>query len=234
MIKMNNTHKVIFNDRTEYHKINTTQCHREDGPAIEFNNGDRHWYSHGKLHREDGPAIERINGTKMWYKNGLLHREKDPANIQRDDSGKLITEEWYIEGVLHNEHGVAKRFYHSSGAIDVEYYSNGKKCNSLEEVEKYIKQLRIKAQLDGQDGRVEKPFGTVWYKNNKIHREDGPAIEANNGNKSWLQNGILHNLNGPSMIQSDGTTKYHIWGLEYKREDWEKEVLVIEMAGINE
>ena len=36
--------------------------HREDGPAIEYANGNKHWYLNGKLHREDGPAIENANG----------------------------------------------------------------------------------------------------------------------------------------------------------------------------
>jgi len=32
--------------------------------------GDKYWYLHGKLHREDGPAIEFINGTKKWFYHG--------------------------------------------------------------------------------------------------------------------------------------------------------------------
>lgn len=31
---------------------------------IEFVDGSKYWYVHGKLHREDGPAIEWTNGTK--------------------------------------------------------------------------------------------------------------------------------------------------------------------------
>jgi hypothetical protein len=44
--------------------------HREDGPAIEYVNGSRHWYIDGKCHREDGPAIEYSGGDKSWYLNG--------------------------------------------------------------------------------------------------------------------------------------------------------------------
>ncbi len=53
--------------------------HREDGPAIECINGDKHWYQNGKLHREDGPAIEWYDGDKEWYQNGKLHRVDGPA-----------------------------------------------------------------------------------------------------------------------------------------------------------
>jgi hypothetical protein len=34
------------------------QLHRENGPAIEYANGDTAWYQYGKLHREDGPAVD--------------------------------------------------------------------------------------------------------------------------------------------------------------------------------
>ena len=29
-----------------------------------FNDGDKEWFFNGKLHREDGPAIEYFNGDK--------------------------------------------------------------------------------------------------------------------------------------------------------------------------
>jgi phage terminase Nu1 subunit (DNA packaging protein) len=46
------------------------ELHRENGPAIEYADGDRFWYIDGKLHREDGPAIERAGGYEAWYING--------------------------------------------------------------------------------------------------------------------------------------------------------------------
>ena len=53
--------------------------HREDGPAVEYPNGNKQWYLNGKLHREDGPAIDYGNANKQWYLNGKLHREDGPA-----------------------------------------------------------------------------------------------------------------------------------------------------------
>lgn len=44
--------------------------HREDGPAIEYTNGDKYWWLNGKLHRENGPAVEWSNGDKYWFLNG--------------------------------------------------------------------------------------------------------------------------------------------------------------------
>ena len=70
------------------------QYHRENGPAIIFENGDAYWFINGKLHREDGPAIENSNGSKEWFVNGKLHREDGPA-IQG-----LYSNEWYFLGKL--------------------------------------------------------------------------------------------------------------------------------------
>jgi len=44
--------------------------HREDGPAIEWSNGDKEWFKNGKRHREDGPAVEWFNEDKEWWLNG--------------------------------------------------------------------------------------------------------------------------------------------------------------------
>jgi len=54
-----------------YHKDKEMEIpHREDGPAIEWSNGNKSWYLNGKLHREDGAAIEYADGKKAWYLNG--------------------------------------------------------------------------------------------------------------------------------------------------------------------
>lgn len=60
------------------------QLHREDGPAIQWANGDKSWYRNGQLHREDGPAIEWADGRKAWYRNGQLIREDGSAVILAD------------------------------------------------------------------------------------------------------------------------------------------------------
>lgn len=47
------------------------QLHREDGPAIEYNNGDKSWWVNGKYHRLDGPAREWSKGDKSWWVNDV-------------------------------------------------------------------------------------------------------------------------------------------------------------------
>lgn len=51
--------------------------HREDGPAIEYNDGGKYWYKCGKLHRKDGPAIYLPDGYKSWWLNGNYYGDND-------------------------------------------------------------------------------------------------------------------------------------------------------------
>ena len=50
------------------------KLHREDGPAVTTECGNKLWYKHDLLHREDGPAIIKSNGIHEWYSNGRLLR----------------------------------------------------------------------------------------------------------------------------------------------------------------
>ena len=64
-------HKFYYSD----HKMMV--FHREDGPAIEYVNGDRVWYLNGLFHCEDGPAIQWVDGPKWWYLNGQCISEAE-------------------------------------------------------------------------------------------------------------------------------------------------------------
>ena len=55
-----------------------------------------------------------------------------------------------------------------------------------------------------------------WYKNGIRHREDGPALEIINGDKEWWQNGKLHRLDGPAI---DQLNKYKFWYYQGKQID---------------
>jgi hypothetical protein len=61
-----------YNEKNEHH--------REDGPAIEHSNGEKHWYLNDKLHREDGPAVEYPDGSKYWYLNDKQLTKKEFNN----------------------------------------------------------------------------------------------------------------------------------------------------------
>ena len=76
-----------------YNKDN--QLHREDGPAVEYANGDKFWFINGKQHREDGPAIEYANGDKLWFINGKKLTEEEFNKRTKPCIGKKVV----IDGI---------------------------------------------------------------------------------------------------------------------------------------
>lgn len=62
------------------HKDSEDRYHKLDGPAVEYNNGTKKWFIHGKLHREDGPAIIWNSGNVLYFLNGEEISEKDYQN----------------------------------------------------------------------------------------------------------------------------------------------------------
>lgn len=98
------------------------QYHRDDGPAIEWENGARSWYRNGQMHRDDGPAQEHPNGYKAWFLNGQLHRDGGPA-IEYPNGAQM----WYRNGQLHRDDGPAVE--HPDGTQI--WYRNGKPTRAL-------------------------------------------------------------------------------------------------------
>jgi hypothetical protein len=82
-----------------YYVIKGTDIlHREEGPAVEWNDGRKDWYINGMRHRVDGPAAIYSDGTKEWYLNGMPHREDGPAATYYN--GKV---DWYLNGVSYSK-----------------------------------------------------------------------------------------------------------------------------------
>ncbi len=52
-----------------YYYNDQGDSHRDDGLAVEYVDGSKIWFQHGKLHREDGPAIEYVGGDNQWWYN---------------------------------------------------------------------------------------------------------------------------------------------------------------------
>ena len=66
------------------------KCHRENGPAIEYADGNKWWYLNGKKHRTDGPAVEYSDGSKEWRINGQQLAEQEHRMIVRQMKIKLL------------------------------------------------------------------------------------------------------------------------------------------------
>lgn len=53
-----------------------------------------------------------------------------------------------------------------------------------------------------------------WYKNDQIHRTNGPANIYSDGQQTWYLRHQRHRTSGPAVIYSDGTVEYWINGRE--------------------
>lgn len=63
-----------------------------------------------------------------------------------------------------------------------------------------------------RNGRYYSNGSTEWYKNDLLHREDGPAYEYLDGTKQWYQFGEYHREDGPACIDIDGTEEWYLHG----------------------
>lgn len=59
-----------------------------------------------------------------------------------------------------------------------------------------------------------------YYFNNKLHREDGPAVEWGNGTKFWYRNGKFHREGGPACEYIDGTKFWYLNGEELTKAEF--------------
>jgi hypothetical protein len=88
-------------------------------------------------------------------------------------------------------------------------------------IDKYGNKIwKLNDKLHREDGHaIEYANGSkYWYLNHKLHREDGPALESASGNKYWYLNGKLHRENGPAEEYADGNKYWYLNG-KLHRED---------------
>ena len=84
------------------------------------------------------------------------------------------------------------------------------------------KEWFLNDKLHREDGpAVELAVGRKeWYINGKLHREDGPAIEFANGHKEWCLNGKRHREDGPAIESANGNKEWWINGVELTEEEF--------------
>jgi hypothetical protein len=82
--------------------------HREGGfPAVEFPDGSKRYYEHGKRHRIDGPAVLNSDGTNQWWiDDKQLSEEKFD---DRNKKGMKPFNKYYEEVGLNNIKVVEKQ-----------------------------------------------------------------------------------------------------------------------------
>ena len=156
--------------------------HREDGPAIIYPDGVVEYYINGKKHRKDGPAV--------IYTNGIL--------------------EYWIEGKLVDEY--------RPGFGCFEPKSREEALERLDRKERpYCREMYLadinKMWPEMKNGLIVNKYGIkLYYKDDKLHREDGPAVIYSNGNFSYWIDGKKHREGGPAVIYSNGILEYWIEG----------------------
>jgi len=61
-----------------------------------------------------------------------------------------------------------------------------------------------------------------WVIDGKTSRKDGPAIIYADGYKEWVVDGVTHRVDGPAVVRSDGTEAYYLYGTMYSKEEYYK------------
>ena len=88
-------------------------------------------------------------------------------------------------------------------------------------------------KLHREDGpAIEYADGNkFWFLNGKYHREDGPALECANGDKCWYLNGKRHREDGPAIERANGSKYWYLNGKEVTQEEHKRQTSpIIEMT----
>lgn len=128
------------------------------------------WTLGGKLHRTDGPALVEYDSSgevvrEQWLQHGKRHREDGPAVTEYRADGTKESDWYYQNGKEHREDGPSYVYYHANGTMP---QSHRWAKNGI--VGDTTKPSGIKYSETG--GITEE----CWYDNNKLHRQDFPAV----------------------------------------------------------
>jgi hypothetical protein len=77
------------------------------------------------------------------------------------------------------------------------------------------------AESDMQSVIIVNNYGDkIWYLNDLLHREDGPAVEHVNGAKEWYLHGQLHRTDGPAIECADDYNEWWLNGNWLTLDNW--------------
>jgi hypothetical protein len=72
-----------------------------------------------------------------------------------------------------------------------------------------------KYKINNMEYRKYNDGGQQWYKNSKLHRDDGPAVIDIDGEQQWYINGERHRDDGPA-ITGGGNEWWYINGKRHR------------------
>jgi|JI9StandDraft_1071089.scaffolds.fasta_scaffold305099_1 hypothetical protein len=198
--------------------------------------GTKSWYMNGNLHREDGPAVEWGDGDKWWYIDGLYRGNnkciftfyqpsdylgKDKTNVidvdfhERYPKVKVYTlndgfggtyEQYIIPGMESCINSCIERLY---GFYNIPLLYTGMMLN-IETAPRVIGNKSIK----------------TWCKDGDYHRTDSPAIEWSDGSKEWWVEGKYHRLDGPAVELANGLKHWYLEDQHYPKISLEDYVIL--------
>ena len=58
-----------------------------------------------------------------------------------------------------------------------------------------------------------------WYRNDLLHRENGPAVEWADGSTEWWLHGALHRTGAPAIERADGSREWWEHGRQVPHPD---------------
>lgn len=64
----------------------------------------------------------------------------------------------------------------------------------------------------------------AWYKGERLHRDNGPAVVYPNGSQYYYQYGMKHREDGPAVIRSDGHMSWYLNGVFVSKESFDLEM----------
>jgi hypothetical protein len=81
----------------------------------------------------------------------------------------------------------------------------------------YLNGLRTQVK-NGKE--VDQNGNQWWWKDSRLHRDDGPAIIYCDGTKYWYKNGCRHRENGPAVIRPNAEDLFFIHDISLTKEEW--------------
>jgi len=75
--------------------------------------------------------------------------------------------------------------------------------------------------MANNNGLIVSKYGTKhWYRDGKLHRADGPAIELSDGTKAWYIDDKLHRVDGPAIELANGSKYWYYNDKQYTFSQW--------------
>lgn len=170
------------------------------------------YWSNGKIHRQDGPAVIYEDGTQEWWLEGRRHRYDGPAIYNPDKKLSIYIKHGKIENQL-------STYYGSSIEMYVEPDKIIEALSKITNISEYIpsKTEKIKNKTCFYENgmlvyEIYEKSSQNFYKYGVKHSVKTPAVIDNvNLQEIWYYYGMLHNDKDPAYIHVTPKYTYYMW-----------------------